>query len=136
MIGADEQHSGQVPTNAPGLVHDQVAEDEMHHDDSDHEQAPEGDMVDDMDFPDPLLWGEDHDETDEDEQVEDDMESDEDDNMNQEDLGVLDADLPLHLQEHQLRMWNLRGQLGVLCVPHLASFFAVSSAADSRNPSP
>lgn len=128
MIGADEQQSGQVPTNVDARVHDTVAEAEMHHDDSDHEQMIGEDMVDDLDFPDPLMWGDNHDETDDEDQPEDGMESDEDDHLNQEDLGVLDADLPLHLQERQLRMWNLRGQLGVLCVPHLAPVCAIFPA--------
>lgn len=131
MIGADGQHPGQVPTNASAMMHDSVAEDEMRHDDSDHEQMPGRDLVVDLDFPDPLMWGDDHDETDDEDDAEDEMESDEDDNMNQEDLDVLDADLPFQLQERQLRMWNLRGQLGVLCVPHLMPFFAHSSTADA-----
>eukprot|EP00892_Ulva_mutabilis_P011656 jgi/Ulvmu1/8863/UM049_0045.1 len=114
MIGADEQHPGQVPTNDGAMAHDSAAEDEMRHDDSDHDQMPGRDMYDYLDFPGPLMWGDDHDETDEEDEPEDDMESEEDDNMAQDDLGVLDADLPLHLQERQLRMWNLRGQLGVL----------------------
>lgn len=125
MIGPDEQQSGQVPTNVGAIVHDPGAEAEMHHDDSDHEQFIGEDMVDDLDFPDPLMWGDNHDETDDEDQPEYGMESDEDDHLNQEDLGVLDADLPPHLQERQLRMWNLRGQLGVLCGPHLAPVCAI-----------
>jgi hypothetical protein len=91
---------------------------DMQHDDSDNEYQQGEGMGEDLDFNDAVLWGADAEVeagTDDEDDVHE-MESDDDDDEHEPDAHFGNQDAPLNADGRHLHVWNLRGQLGALCV--------------------